>query len=238
MRNASARARHANAPDASRTAPCARTRAPPDTMLFAVGRGAGRDRARDGLFGVERDRVCRARRRRLLRQAPARLARRRSDRRVRRLSRRLPALKRAAPYLLVGAIVSLALVFVPHVGVGGQRRAALDRLLGGLLQPSEFAKLALVIYLAAMLAARGERITSLVHGLFPLCVPVVIMAVLVLKEPDMGTASLLVFTAFAMFFAAGARISHLIAIVLRDATVRRARRCSRVPINARASLRS
>ena len=41
------------------------------------------------------------------------------------------------------------------------------------------------------------------------------MAVLVLKEPDMGTASLLVFTAFAMFFAAGARLMHLFAILRR-----------------------
>jgi len=40
------------------------------------------------------------------------------------------------------------------------------------------------------------------------------MAVLVLKEPDMGTASLLVMIAFAMFFAAGARISHLFVILL------------------------
>ncbi len=40
------------------------------------------------------------------------------------------------------------------------------------------------------------------------------MAVLVLKEPDMGTASLLFFTAFALFFAAGARLVHLAAIAL------------------------
>ena len=40
------------------------------------------------------------------------------------------------------------------------------------------------------------------------------MAVLVLKEPDMGTASLLVMIAFAMFFAAGARLTHLFAILL------------------------
>ena len=83
------------------------------------------------------------------------------------------------------------LVFVPHVGLGvngGRRWIGVS---GLSLQPSEFAKLALVIYLAAMLASRGERITSLARGLFPLCVPVAIMAMLVLKEPDMGTASLL-----------------------------------------------
>jgi cell division protein FtsW len=125
----------------------------------------------------------------------------------------LMALKRMAPYLLLGATVGLLLVFVPHIGLGvngGRRWIGFSALS---LQPSEFAKLALVVYLAAMLAARGERITSLARGLFPLCVPVAVMAVLVLKEPDMGTASLLVFTAFAMFFAAGARMFHLIAIL-------------------------
>jgi cell division protein FtsW len=131
----------------------------------------------------------------------------------------LARLKRAAPYLLVAAIVGLLLVFVPHVGVGvngGRRWIGFSSLS---FEPSEFAKLALVIYLSAMLANRGDRITSLVRGLFPLCVPVLIMAVLVLKEPDMGTASLLVFMAFALFFAAGARIFHLIAILAVTAPI-------------------
>jgi cell division protein FtsW len=126
-------------------------------------------------------------------------------------------LKRWAPYLLVLSILSLVAVLVPHVGfsVNGARRwigaASIT------VQPSEIAKLALVIYLAAMLATRGERIVSLVKGLVPLCIPVAIIAVLVLKEPDMGTASLLVMVAFAMFFAAGARITHLFAILLATA---------------------
>jgi len=125
----------------------------------------------------------------------------------------LATLRRAAPVLLLAAIAGLVLVFVPHVGLGvnGGRRWIGVSMLS--FQPSEFAKLALVIYLAAMLAARGERITSLARGLFPLCVPVAIMAVLVLKEPDMGTASLLVFTAFTLFFVAGARVVHLVAIL-------------------------
>jgi cell division protein FtsW len=126
----------------------------------------------------------------------------------------LTALKRAAPYLLVGAVIGLVLVFVPHIGLGvngGRRWIGVSSLS---VQPSEFAKLAVVIYLSAMLSARGERITSLGSGLFPLCVPVVIVALLVLKEPDMGTASLIVFTAFALFFTAGARIAHLLAVAL------------------------
>ena len=125
----------------------------------------------------------------------------------------LARLKRAAPYLLVAAFVGLLLVFVPHVGVGvngGRRWVGFASLS---FEPSEFAKLALVVYLSAILSNRGERITSLTRGLFPLCVPVLLMAVLVLKEPDMGTASLLVFVAFTLFFAAGARVFHLAAIL-------------------------
>lgn len=123
-------------------------------------------------------------------------------------------LKRWAPYILVGSILSLLLVLVPHVGtvVNGARRWIGISFVS--FQPSEFAKLAVVIYLAAMLSNRGDRITTLAKGLFPLCIPVFLMALLVVKEPDMGTASLLILTAFAMFFAAGARLAHLVAIML------------------------
>jgi cell division protein FtsW len=122
-------------------------------------------------------------------------------------------LKAFAPYALVLCIMGLVAVLVPHVGVvvNGARRWIGAGMIS--LQPSEFAKLGLVVYLAAALATRGDRITSLARGLFPLCVPVVIMAMAILMEPDMGTASLIVFTAFAMFFAAGARIEHLTLIL-------------------------
>lgn len=118
-------------------------------------------------------------------------------------------IKGIAPYALVLCILGLAAVLVPHVGlvVNGARRWIGAGILT--LQPSEFSKLGLVIYLSAALANRGERITSLSKGLFPLCLPVGLMAVLVLAEPDMGTASLFVMTAFTLFFAAGARVEHL-----------------------------
>ncbi len=124
------------------------------------------------------------------------------------------ALRKLGPLALVLSIVSLLLVLVPHVGVvvnGAHRWLGAGPLT---LQPSEFAKLALVLYLAAKLSTRGERITSLVRGLFPLCIALGIVVMLVLKEPDMGTASLLAMVAFTMFFAAGARIEHLVLLFL------------------------
>ncbi|MBD5606832.1 MAG: putative lipid II flippase FtsW [Candidatus Eremiobacteraeota bacterium] len=123
------------------------------------------------------------------------------------------ALRKIAPVALLGTIVALALVLVPHVGVlaGGA-----SRWLGvGPFQfePSEIAKLVLVVYLASALAQKGERITSLVHGVFPLAFVTGLMAMLVIKQPDFGTASLLAFTAGTMLFVAGARIVHLGLIV-------------------------
>ena len=180
---------------------------------------------------------ARARRHRVLSQAPARLARRRAGRRVRVLPHRLPApAKRSRRIILLAAIVGLALVFVPHVGLGvnGGRRWIGTSSIS--VEPSEFAKLALVIYLSAVLSARGERITSLVRGLVPLCVPVAIMAVLVLKEPDMGTASLLLFTAFALVLRRRRARRSSGRGRARDGSVRGAHR-ARESVSARAHLR-
>jgi cell division protein FtsW len=124
------------------------------------------------------------------------------------------ALRGAAPLLIGLSIVMLLLVLVPHVGLasGGARRW-----LGAgpfSFEPSEFAKLALVLYLASALTRKGERVRSFVTGVVPLCAVTAVVALLVLREPDMGTASLLVFIAAAMLFAGGARIVHLLMVAL------------------------
>ncbi len=73
--------------------------APLDVVALHRGRGARRDRSGDGVLGVERDGVRRARRHRLLSQTPTDLARPRTRRRVRVLSHRVPpsARRRAVP---------------------------------------------------------------------------------------------------------------------------------------------
>jgi cell division protein FtsW len=119
-------------------------------------------------------------------------------------------LKSIAPALAGIAFVVLTAVLIPHVGAasGGARRWLGAGAIS--FQPSEFAKLALVIFVAAKLAALGEDVRSLVRGVWPVLLVAGVLATLILLEPDMGTASILVFTAFAMLFCAGARLEHLV----------------------------
>jgi cell division protein FtsW len=119
-------------------------------------------------------------------------------------------LKRLAPAAVIVSLVLLALTLIPHVGfaTGGARRWLGVGTFS--FQPSEIAKLALVLFLAAKLAQLGEGIRSLMKGVAPAFFVTFLIALPVFFEPDMGTASLMIFTAFAMIFTAGARIEHLV----------------------------
>ncbi len=117
----------------------------------------------------------------------------------------------AVPTLAIN-VVALVLVLVPHVGTisnGASRWIGFGPVQ---IEPSEFVKLALVLYLASALTRRGEKIVSLATGVVPLALVAGLVAVLVIKQPDLGTASLLGFTTATMLFVAGARLIHLFAI--------------------------
>jgi cell division protein FtsW len=128
-----------------------------------------------------------------------------------------PRLRGACLTPLVVAGVLLAIVLVPHVGikVGGARRWLGA---GGFrFQPSEFAKLALVVWLAHWLAKEKRRIGRFGRGF---AVPIAVVGaflVLVLKEPDFGSTALLALVAFAMMFVAGVRLRFLLPTILTGA---------------------
>jgi cell division protein FtsW len=98
--------------------------------------------------------------------------------------------------LFVVATGLLLLVLLPGVGtvVGGSARWLK---IGGLpaIHPAEFAKLALIVYLAHWMAIRGPRISSVLHGTLPFLLLAGPIVVLVLREPDLGTAGVLALTA-------------------------------------------
>ncbi len=106
------------------------------------------------------------------------------------------------------ALVVLALVLLPgpHQQVVGGSARWLK--IGSLpaVHPAEFAKLALVVYLAHWLARTGIRVSSLVQGTIPFFVIAAPIIGLVVREPDLGTTGVLTLTAFTMFVVAGANL--------------------------------
>ena len=76
-------------------------------------------------------------------------------------------------------------------------------------QPTEIAKLALVIFLAHWLARKGKKVGSFRSSLIPFVLLVAVFAGLILLEPDLGTTGVIVLTAFTMFFVAGGSIWQL-----------------------------
>ena len=96
------------------------------------------------------------------------------------------------------ALLALVLAF-GSVSFGAQRT-----FLNGSIQPSEPAKLAVIIYIAAWLASKGQKVRQITYGLIPFAVLIGLVAGLIVLQPDFGTAVLIVLTAGAMFFIAGA----------------------------------
>jgi cell division protein FtsW len=114
----------------------------------------------------------------------------------------------SVPMLLL-ALAGLIAVLVPGLGV--ERNGAARWLEFGPLsfQPSEFAKLAVVIYIAAWLASRGKDIHKFSLGFVPFVLLLGIVGGLIIAEPDMGTTIIIFVTASTLFFVAGAPLSHL-----------------------------
>ena len=118
--------------------------------------------------------------------------------------------RRLAPLLMAAALAGLVIVVIPGIGYeqnGARRWLQLPNLPA--LQPSEFAKLAIIIYLAAWLAAKGDRIKRLSMGLIPFAVMIFTVGALLMLEPDLGTFAAIAIVASMMFFLAGANWAHI-----------------------------
>lgn len=117
--------------------------------------------------------------------------------------------KRFAVPILLLAIGALVAVWLFSDQRFGARRAFLN----GSYQPSELAELVIVIYMAAWLSAKNARIGSLLRGLLPFAFIVGIVALLVILQPDISAAIMVIAVAGAMYFLAGANVWHIGSIV-------------------------
>ena len=105
----------------------------------------------------------------------------------------------------------LSVVGFGHTGGGAARWLRLGPIH---VQPSEVAKLALVLWLAYSLAKKRERMKSFSIGILPHFFMAGLLMLLCLKQPDFGGAVVLLFLTFTLLFVAGARLGYLLGAAL------------------------
>jgi cell division protein FtsW len=110
----------------------------------------------------------------------------------------------AVPVMGVTLVLLVSVLIVGEEVFGAKRS-----FLGGSIQPGELAKLTMIIYIATWLASKGDQIRDVTYGLVPFAVLIGIVAGLIVAQPDVSTSMLIVLTALAMFFFAGADILQL-----------------------------
>ena len=127
------------------------------------------------------------------------------------------SLRRIAAPMLVVSVALLFLVLIPGFGVdvNGSRRWLGNGIIR--FQPSEVAKLALAIFVAHVFTRLVERPTNAPVSPYPALVTLGALVVLVMGEPDMGTALVMTVMVFAMAFVAGAPIKTMATISMSGA---------------------
>lgn len=114
---------------------------------------------------------------------------------------------RAAVPILMATIGLLLLVFIPGISVKALGARRWINLGFTTLQPAEFAKLALIIYLSAWFSSKERK------RLVPFLVLLGMVVGLILLEPDLGTASIVLIIALLLYFFSGAHISHFMVLL-------------------------
>ncbi len=117
----------------------------------------------------------------------------------------------AWPFMGVTLFTLLLLVLPGTEAIAPVRNGARRWIdVGVRFQPSELAKLVMVIWAAALAAKKGERIRSLRWGLAAFAVVYLSVAFLIVLQPDLSSAALIGLLCGVVLFAAGARIGHFI----------------------------
>lgn len=112
------------------------------------------------------------------------------------------------------SVFLLVIVLIPHIGrsVNGSSRWIGIGPFG--LQVSEFAKLAVILFLAGYLVRRREEIREHFSGFVKPMVILAVVVMLLLKEPDFGASVVIMVTAMAMMFLAGMRLRYFLLLLL------------------------
>lgn len=117
--------------------------------------------------------------------------------------------KLAVPMMVVTIIALIAVLVVGRVSQGAQRT-----LIGNSVQPSELAKLAIVIYLAVWLVSRRQQINQISFGLIPMAVMLGLLGGLIYVQPDLSAVITIFIIGGIMFALAGGDLRQILALFI------------------------
>lgn len=111
-----------------------------------------------------------------------------------------------APFLFISIGLLIAVLIV-----GEKRNGAVSWFgIGGFgIQPTELAKLAIILYLATIIAKKEEKFREFKRGLLPVMIVIGFIAFLIMLQPDLGSCFILVACASALIIAGGSNLKHV-----------------------------
>ncbi len=128
-------------------------------------------------------------------------------------------LKSLANSLLLVSLALLVVTLLVHHLTGKEGAARWLTLGSYSIQPSDFARLSLIIYLAAYMDRKGAQLTNLWRGFLPPVVVIYFMMLLIVLEPDFSTAALTGILGLTMLLLGGVRLKHLAGLTAISAPI-------------------
>jgi cell division protein FtsW len=123
-------------------------------------------------------------------------------------------LKSLAYPILITAIILLIAIFIPGIGYSAGGSARWLRFAGFTVQPSEFARIAMIVYLAYSLDKKNGELKNFYVGFLPHIFVLGILTALIALQPDFGSVVILGAITWVMLFVAGVRMMHLLPSLL------------------------
>lgn len=118
--------------------------------------------------------------------------------------------RRVSPYLFLGALFLTALTLIPRFGLRVHGSNRWLSIAGFSIQPSEFLKVFLFMYIGFFLEKKQQKITSFINGYLPFLAVLGISFIVLLKQPDFGSVVTIFVTSIVIFFVANFKMIHML----------------------------
>jgi cell division protein FtsW len=122
--------------------------------------------------------------------------------------------RKYSPLFFLMALIAMILTFLPYTGMKMHGSSRWLNIFGFSLQPSEFLKLFLLMYMGFFFERKINKVQSFVHSYLPFLTILGVTFILLLKQPDFGAVVTIFATALTLFFVASFNWVHLLITIV------------------------